>query len=365
MSHMFIFINIASCLVLIDIVSKFLEYQQIYLSFFVKKKSTQLKFYLLKLTSSFLLELSLWGILILMGLIQSFDYIWLVLLQFFTFIFNIISKYNFFRNYEYINICFMSITLIAGILNIGIVALLCVLYLIAIMYVYIKWENTLYISQNVIKSSFFKRKNIFFIKLLKYICFFSYVKISNLWQYMPIEQCLSVISLFLVADVENIYKNNRKLLLIFQSRYFINLTRKYKPNLTFLSVNQYEKLKIQFLEIIILCLAISVFTNKVIEFFILSMGVISITLFTLDSVIYGYLLQRSYLYYNKIVKEMLSLILSGLFFSYFMFITVAKVMSHQHVEFDIFSSYYNIFILILFSVLNIVFVIRHHKVYKQ
>ncbi|NEW62779.1 hypothetical protein GMA11_05180 [Granulicatella sp. zg-ZJ] len=132
-----------------------------------------------------------------------------------------------------------------------------------------------------------------------------------------------------------------------------------------MSINQVEKFKIQVLEMIILCLIISLFTNKVIEFFILIIGVISVTLFILDSVIYGYLLQRSYLYYNRIVKEMLSLILSGTFFAYFMFLTVAKIIPYQHVEFGMFSSYYNVFMLILFSALNAVFIIRHYKVYEQ
>lgn|GEM_PF-5736375 len=356
-------IIVISNLILMDMVEKNSELIERYIPFFIKSKKKQSLFYLFKPLKNSLFELLGWLGLMIIGSINSFDFLWIFFFQSLIYCSCLFSVFAV-QNNKLFNLLLFILSTILEILFIKHLIYFIILTIILIVFIFNKWENNIYSQKKISNLYLFINKYRKSLNILKYIILLICIKINDLWNFFPIEQSVSIVLLYLIANIENLYKHNKKWLSIFRAKNYINLTRKSKPNLMFLSSAQARKFKENILDFIFVCSLILFISNKTLEFLILLLGAFAVVLYTIDTILYGYLFQRSFLYYNTIIREIFSFTVSSLFFSYLMFVTLSKIMVDQNYNFSLFSVQYNIIMLVIFILLNLVLVFRQLKFYK-
>lgn len=351
-------------MMLFDIISRGIDIIKYSIVFYIKSFWKQVLYFAIQTYRHNRFAVILWSVVSIYAIYEEWNYIGVIVSQVGVFLVMLFSIFVLHEKYNVFNLIFFIVTFLFEIFfyfHAFWIILLNFTFLILgiknarpLAYIY-NWE-TKYLA--------FYTKHIVIFKAIQYLILFLVIKIHDMWKYVPIEQGIAVISLLFVASIENLYKDNKKMLSIFKSKFFINLTRKKIPNLTFLSSNQIVKLSSLFMETAILFILVAIFTEKILEFVILTLGLTAVILFTVDTVLLGYILHSSYLYYNKVVKEVVSMLISAVFFSYLAYVTINKLMNGGNSEYTYFSASYNMFSFLLFVSLNICFIKRHLRLYS-
>lgn len=190
------------------------------------------------------------------------------------------------------------------------------------------------------------------------------VYLSRYWNFVPFEQIMVFVALYSLAKIDKNYTTSLKLLLRFRARFYLNLVKKSRINFSFLSQSQVEQFMKNLVVFSVSAGWIGVFSNQKIEFLILMISVSSFCLLNIDVFIYHYLLQRSIVYRNTVVREGILLMMSSVTFSYLMFTMLDKILSIRSVEmYDVFSKQYSSIVLISSILLISMLIVRQQKLY--
>ncbi|MCW6677037.1 hypothetical protein NHG35_06080 [Aerococcaceae bacterium NML180378] len=184
--------------------------------------------------------------------------------------------------------------------------------------------------------------------------------------HFPLEQLLVFIVMSYLSIIEVNYTENLMRLNRYKAKFFVSLVKQRFPTLDFLSEHQINRIKSSSLIWVAIIFGLMLYTNRIIEFLVLLLGLLVALLFSSDVIIYKHLLSRSTVYSNKVTLFLIQNVFNILIFNFMMFFSIRKLIgNHQILIMKTLGGIYIPFYTVVYATCILFFIFRQLKLYRR